>query len=1057
MTVATTHTRTLFSMALLTLVCAAPAPGSDTAAQDAALRAYFSANGLLNRGLYDLAANEYGRFLAACPDHEKVPVAQYGRAVCLVHLGRHDEAARLLDPLAQRTDFQYASEVGVLLGQCRLAGGDYAPAAKACLQVLRAHAEHDLADDAAAIAIEALYRAGDAAATLKLCNAFNERWPANPLAERADYYGALAALQQNDHRDAAQRLERLVSHFAAGPFANHARLLLGQCAQHAGAPQQAAHWYQQVLDQADSPYQGDALLGLAIVKHSEAQYDEAARLLDRLLASEPNGELASAARLLRGRIYFEQSDFARAQALCEQVLANDETRAAEATYWAARCALRLDQPRAALDRLTDAVPRFADSEFGPLLHYDRIVALTQLGELAEALSAIESFRTRYPEHALAAQALHLAAVNAHNQQKYADSRKHCAAFLKQYPNHELATDIAYLLAENAYLAGEYADALEAYTQFERAHPQDDRAAQVAYRIGMAHYRLDQQDAALKRLAALPTAQLEEPPFRPALLALGDLHFNRSEWTEAERYLSAYVGDGIGAPAADDALIKLGVAQQRQGHHEAALQTLDRLNEQFPDSSHYTHALFERGQALLTLNRTDEAAAAFEQVLAADDSSPLLAHVHNHLGLIAMQRGRYADAADHFASVLAADPDESLAAEAYYQQGQALLLAERYEEAERALATFAKKHDQHPQVPAARAQRAIAQARLAQCDDALNSINGLERDGLAALPPTLQAALRHEQAWCLRKLERPADAADVYRKLLASGGDTPDVRAAVELAEIEAAAGRHAEAADLLRPVRDAAKREASAVPADVLEGASYRLGVCALELRRNAEAAEVLAEFLTAFPESKLAASADYFCGEACYRDGRHEAAAARFAHLVEHFPADPLLGPSLLRLGDACAALQLWARSEAAFGDYLARFPEGEQWFQARFGVGWACENQGRHAEAIQAYQDIVAKHQGPTAARAQFQIGECLFAQKKLSEAVRELLKVDILYAYPEWSAAALYEAGRCLEAQGQIVEARGQFKTVVERYQESRWAGLAQERLKATADAVLPGQGS
>jgi TolA-binding protein len=98
--------------------------------------------------------------------------------------------------------------------------------------------------------------------------------------------------------------------------------------------------------------------------------------------------------------------------------------------------------------------------------------------------------------------------------------------------------------------------------------------------------------------------------------------------------------------------------------------------------------------------------------------------------------------------------------------------------------------------------------------------------------------------------------------------------------------------------------------------------------------------------------------------------------------------------------------------------------------------------------YAIVTGKHQGPTAARAQFQIGECLFAQGKHDEAVRELLKVDILYAYPEWSAAALYEAGRCFEAMNQTEKARAQYEQVREKHGQTRWASLAAKRLTALA---------
>jgi len=184
---------------------------------------------------------------------------------------------------------------------------------------------------------------------------------------------------------------------------------------------------------------------------------------------------------------------------------------------------------------------------------------------------------------------------------------------------------------------------------------------------------------------------------------------------------------------------------------------------------------------------------------------------------------------------------------------------------------------------------------------------------------------------------------------------------------------------------------------------------------------------------------------------GKPVQAAADFARLVKEFPEDAEAASDLLGLGEALAGAQDWAGSEKALDAYLKRFPSDELWFRARFGLGWAKENQSRQEEAMSDYAAVVAGHQGPTAARAQFQTGECLFALKRYDEAVRELLKVDILYAYPEWSAAALYEAGRCFAQLNKPEDARAQFAMVTEKYGQTDWARLAGKelaRLKAPA---------
>jgi TolA-binding protein len=383
---------------------------------------------------------------------------------------------------------------------------------------------------------------------------------------------------------------------------------------------------------------------------------------------------------------------------------------------------------------------------------------------------------------------------------------------------------------------------------------------------------------------------------------------------------------------------------------------------------------------------------------------------------------------------------------------------RFSEAEKACDEFLSRFASHPRAGQARAQRAIALSRQNKHTDAVAAINELERTGLSGLDAGLSASVRYEKAWCLREQKRDDEAAAAYRALL-DGGVEGELRwhAVLELAGLHFQARRWDEAAKLLRELRESPAPSASGAKGPLREQGLYRLAMCEFQLGRMEEAAPLLDEFVREFPDSSLAASAGYHAGEAYYRLDRFEPCAAAHSRVTERYRDDPVLGPSLLRLGDCLCSLQRWAAAERAFGDYLDRFSSSELWFQARFGLGWARENQRRYAEAVDAYRAVIARHQGPTAARAQFQIGECLLAQERFEEAARELLKVDILYAYPEWSAAAIFEAGRCFERMGKAVEARTQFAQVAEKFSDTRWGEMAARRLAELSSAAVSPRGS
>jgi TolA-binding protein len=980
--------------------------------------------------------------------------------VCLYRLGNHREAIDVLNPVRDAPGFEYAAEVLMIQGQCQLALGRPQEAAAAFGRVVRDHSAHDLADEAAALQAESYYEAGQFDRVDRACTVLASRWPDSPQRARAELFGGLAEMARGAYGPAAERFAALAARHPDGAYADRVALLLAQCLHRTGAEPRAADGYRRIIEQGPDEHVAEAMYGLAVIEHAGGRLDGAGRLLDQLLQRYPDHDITPAARVMRGRVWFDEAEYDRALAELEPLTGRPGAYRDDAEYWSAKCVLRSGRADEAARRLQRALARFPESDLRPQMMYDRAVALLRSGDHDGALEVLADFRERCGDHELAADALHLTASALHRQRRYDESLDQCRAFDERHPEHELAPDVAFLAAENLFLMTRYEDAADAYRALVEHYPDHRQARQARYRLGLSLYHQGAFDEAEPLLAGVTDGPDTAPEFRLSLLALGDGHFQRGNWRAAETHLRDYLAPGPDQPSADDAQLKLGLALQRQGDTQAALRELEALIEQHPGSPHRVHARFECGQILIELERPQEAAAAFEQVLADGAETPFAGHARNHLGAIALGQKRYADAAAHYgAAADALAGDEPAAAEALFQQGQALLTARRFEEAAAVFGRLVREHPSSGRRDEARALRAIALARQdreGNHERALAAIREAERGGTDDLDPKLRAALSYEKAWALRGLGRTDEAARAYRSMLADASAWGDLHAhaTLELAEIEIEAERHDQAARLLRLLQGAAAENPQMVPPEVRRQGAYRLGLCEHHLGNAREAADLLEAYLADEPDGTLVPSARLLCAEAHFTAGRHRQAIEHLTRVVEDFPADEAGAPALLRLGECHAALQYWPQSREAFTAFLERHAESPMWFQARFGIGWALENEGRFDEAVEAYRAVVHRHQGPTAARAQFQIGECLFARKRYEEAARELLKVDILYAYPEWSAAALYEAGRCFQEMGDPFNARRQFELVRAQHAHTRWAEMAGERMEALAETSLPG---
>lgn len=1023
------------------------------------LREFYTANGLLQRGLHDLAIPEYERFIEAHPRHEHEPAARYGLAVALVRAGRSAEAAEHLDRLLPHRAFRFAPEVLLLRGQVALEQGEAATARELLLAMLDRHADHAAAPHAAGMLAEACYRSGDFAGAIESSDLLAGRFPAHAGRARAELVAGLAAVASGDDAEGTRRLEALLERDPTGAHAPQGSLVLAEALHRLGRPQQAARWYEMAMRAKDGDVAPAATLGMARLRFAEGDLRRASGLLDRLLDQGGGGPTHAQAALLRGRVHLEAGEFDAAEALLARLSEAGAAEVAEdARFWLAKSALRAGRPEEAAGHLRTLLARGQAGDLAAAASYDLGVALMRSGDARGAEAAFASFLDEHGEHPLHADALRARAQLAQARGDHAAVRALVDGLVASRPDAEDGGELEFLGAESAFLAGDDAEA-EARLRalLERGAIEDDLGRRVRYRLGLTLARQGRFDEARPLLESVVAGGRTEPRFAPALLALGDGHLGAGSWKDAhaafEGYLRAAEGGEAPPDSIGDALLKLAVARLREGRLREALEPLQRVLalESDEPSERGAHARFELAQALVLLGEGGRAEAEFEGLLEAHPHGPFAAHALRHLATLASNGGRHGRAAECWGRLAELQQGDERAL-ATMRRGRALAAAEDPEGARAAFALAAEQASDAALRAEATARGALSTAHSG--DHERTVLATAEALALAdRLDPDLKRSLLYERAWAQRSGGQLDEAAETYRLLLADGAvGEPRAYVLVDLAALEMEAGRHDDAAGLLLEARDLLA-QLEVEPALAAQ-ADYRLGVAQLRLERYEAAAAVLEPFERRHAGSELAPSACLLAGEALLGAQRPERAARSLRRVVEGHPRSDALAPALLRLGEAEAQMQRWGASERAFATFLERFGKDDLAYQARFGLGWAMENQGQFDGAIAAYRELVESHRGPTAARAQFQIGECLFAQGKLDEAARELLRTDILYAVPEWSAAALYEAGRVFEQMNKAGEARTRYADVVARFGESTWARLAQERLEAMGEHARVG---
>jgi TolA-binding protein len=1040
--------RILSVVALSALICfairvrAEDAPPSTQPAHeaaDAATKQLMAAHGLFQRGLFRLAAQSYADFLSENPQHQQRTAAMYALAICEYRQAEYDKASPLLNAVLRDKAFAQRDEVLLVLGHCEWARKRYEQSLAAYDELLAKHGTSQHAELGTLNRAQVLYAAGKYAEAAESGRKFLKDYPQSDQRPTALYVVGLSARAAKDPKGAADALNQLMRDYPQFKQRFDAMLLLGELAEAAGKPDEAVEQYRRALAIAPAERQDAARVALGGALHAAGQDAQAIAELSDVAAKD--GPLADATRVTLGFAELGTGKAAEARQTLSAVTRDDPRHATEAKYGLGQCDMaekKYAQAIATFDELLKLQPPPANAV---QIAMDRAACLLESGKLQEAATAYETVAKENASAPQAVEANYRQAFCLHKLAKYEQSAAICKELLADKTPAELTDAIAELRAENLFLAAKYVEAAAAFSALaDRNSTTPQAKLQRRLRIGQCAYFGNDYAKAVEVLTPLSADQhvAATPSLRIAIFLLGDALFQQGKFEQAIEPLLRFVSVSQGeAGDIREAQFKLATAQLRAKHEGAADQALRQLIDGPDDSPWVQRGLLEYAQRCNKANRADEAAQALNRLLSAHAPEECAAPAMYLLAWIDFDAKRYKEAAAKWMKLEVDYPKHALAAEAAFHRGVALKHAEDWEAAAGVLRRFVNEHPQSPHVNEAKLMEADCLTSAGKKGDAAAILASL------AIDPKAPDAVLYDLAWSQRSLNKTADAQQTYRRLIKEHGDGKLATASrVELAEVLYADQKFAEAAELLETAAGDKSAEAKTHSAG-----AYRLAWCYLKLNKLEKAATAFAKISDDGGTDKdIGASATLQAGLTYAQQSRWESSEKYLAALVQKFPEDPQAPIATLKLGEVQAERSEYEASAQTYEQFLRKHEKNPQAYRAQFGIGWALENQKKYDDARRAYQKVISGHNGETAARAQFQIGETYLAEGKFDQAIPALLAVDDVYAYPSWSARALLESGRAFEQLKQADHAREQYKLVVSKYADSSEAVVAKDRLGA-----------
>jgi len=1049
---------------LLLLVCGTSASAQESS-QEATL--FFSdVVNYQNAGEFELAADEWKKFVEKFPNDPLAAKAQNYLAVCQLQLKKYADATTNFETVLKKypqADFREEAMLNLASANYAWAqnGNEakYKEAAARFSDLLKQFPKTEYADQAQYFRGESLYLSGQKEQSIAAYDQLVKSYPQSSLAPDALYAKGVTLEELQKYAEAQKAYDAFLASYADNPLATEVTMRKGEALLQQNQFAEAEKLFQQASQQEGFELADHAMYRLAYCALQRDELMKAGNAYARIPLDFPQSSYAPEATMLAGRCYYRAErldDAARWLAAAGRRGGEYEV---EAAHWLARVYLQQGKPAEAEALAKAILPKASGNAFLVDLKMDLADAFyEQPGRTQESISLYERIAKDHPDTPEAPQALYNAAFAALETRDFAKASSLSDQFEKQYPQDESRLDAMYVGAEAKLQTDQLAEAEKALKTLINEGKSRPEAARWRLRLALTQYLQNKFADVEKTVASVRSTLKDADLLAQANYLVGASAFQQGELDKAQKALEASVKASTSWAQADEARLMLSRTLHAKGNTSGAIEEARRIVSSYPKSQILDQVHFRLGEFLFAAGRYDDAAAAYAEVISKSPKSTLVPHalygqawaylkqpnpakadaafgelIGKHGGhelivdaytgraIARRSEGKFQEAIDDLNQVIAKSKDTGQKLEAEYLKGVSLVDAKNPAEAEK---VFTSIHQQDPQ--------------FASDDKVL-----------------------YELAWAQRAQGKMDAANGSFQQLAKAHPKSPlAAEAMYHVGESYYAKDNFAEAETWYTSSANQAKAP------EIGEKALYKQAWSQYQQGKTKEALDRFGSQIAKYPNGSLASDAIFMQGECFYKDKQYDAALDSYSRVdPKRLSSDEMQSLLMLNAGQAASQQKLWGEAKKWFTQLVEQLPNSPLLGETYYELGWANYNEKNTPEAITYFDKAAGESRGLAGARARFMLGEIYFEQKKYDEALGQFKRVvygfggeQSLESVKPWQAKCAYEIGRCNEVQIRIAsaaqkaefieEAKKFYSLVVQRYPQAPEAKLAQARLDALA---------
>lgn len=965
---------------------------------------------------------------------------------------QHNQAEQEKVPLAR-----------LYLGQSLANQKKYEEARAAFRDFLNQHPSHKEAPLATYRVGESSYFLGDSKMAVTQLSAFVSRYPNDKLAPWGRQYLGESLYATGKFADATVAFEEVVKSPPNDTLKSDAMFGLARSAEKLNKKAEARKYYTEVAA-TRTRRAPDALFSLGALDYAAGNYTEALAAFEKFEQQFPGSPLLPTAELNAGFAAYQLKDFDAARERFAEAVQRDEVNLVP-RYWLALTS-HAEGDFAQAETLFSELASVEGADANLIAKSRFYAGDSQLRteKFAAAYDTLSQVAAAYPKSSVAAEALHEATEAAYRMGDFAKARQQHEQFVARFADSSVAPRQRLLISQAA-------------VERVREEPADEAAFELARDTLSTLISTGGELELRSRLELARLFELKDETVE-AINTLKPAYTNRdsSELMNDVRLLGASLHSRAGDAELSAKLARI-VLDQSDGQDVDARQLLiqaesdrkqwavvEQLLSKMPAGADHDRILVDVAEAAFAAEDFSRAAGWFEEAVKGDDV-PVSAQ--SGLGYSLFRTDQFAAAADAFAALeQVAIGNDQLASTAAWMRGLSLQNAGKNADAQRVfeagVATFAVASDaaadaEPDQLRLTNAyQMAKQAARLAREAGEVERADryyGIGVEQLKLLPASERGDLDkliHEWALLAYENDQFDRSDELFGELLSvAPKSTYADDAKLYLAESDFFAGRVDEANDAFRELITEEGTDGY-----IRERASLLLIDIAADREQWADLKELSAAYLKQFGTTQPRLYPTFRLGEAELRLGDYRGAIgtlqeARTLAKADADAADDWLPMVWVFLAEAAIQQKQYALVDSLRTEFGERFPESPFAYQLDEIVGRSFKNRAEFAKARAAFQRVVDSESGrrtSTAAKSQLLIAETFLLEKNFGDAFKAYMKVYVNYAFPEYQAAALFQAAACDESLQNWSAAAASYQSLIDEFPESQYAADAVPKLEA-----------